>query len=153
MHNNDLNMTRPELDVRPKPARIPAHPSITRAQIAELVDTFYTEVRAHPRLGPLFEDRIGGDWEPHLDKMKLFWASVLLRTGDYKGKPVPAHMQLSDVQSEDFRAWLDTFRPVAESIFEPAAAEIAIATANRIAQSLWLAMFGTIHNAPPQWMR
>lgn len=146
-------MSNPELDIRPKPARIPAHPSITREQIARLVDTFYDRIRNHPRLGPLFENRIAGDWDPHLDKMKLFWASVLLRTGDYKGKPVPTHMQLSDVQPDDFRDWLETFRPVAEAIFEPDAAKIVIAAANRIAQSLWLAMFGTAGSMPPQWMR
>lgn len=146
-------MPAPELDVRPKPSRVPAHPSITSDQINRLVDVFYGEIRGHDRLGPIFETRIGGDWQPHLDKMKLFWASVLLRTGDYKGKPVPVHMQLKNVESEDFKAWLETFRPVAMDIFEPEAAIIVIAAAERIAQSLWLSMFGLAATSPPKWMQ
>lgn len=146
-------MSAPELDVRPKPSRVSAHPSITSDQISRLVDVFYGEIRTHERLGPIFETRIDGDWQPHLDKMKLFWASVLLRTGDYKGKPVPVHMQLTNVESEDFKAWLETFRPVATSIFEPEAALIVIAAAERLAQSLWLSMFGLAATTPPKWMQ
>lgn len=35
---------------------------INEAFISELVDTFYTRVRAHPELGPLFENVLEGRW-------------------------------------------------------------------------------------------
>ena len=40
--------------VGPKIERRPVHPTINEAQISNLVDQFYTKVRAHQRLGVLF---------------------------------------------------------------------------------------------------
>ena len=133
------------------PGRRPLHPSITRAQISDLVDTFYTRVRAHHRLGAIFEQRIDGDWPPHLAKMKLFWASVLLRTGEYKGKPVPVHARLSGVVTDDYRAWLGLFRTTVREVFAPDAQPLVIDAAERIASSLWLATSGNLLAKPPDW--
>ncbi len=66
---------------------------IDDAFISDLVETFYARVRAHPRLGPIFNGEID-DWPAHLAKLKDFWASVALNAGRYSGKPVPAHMKL-----------------------------------------------------------
>lgn len=129
------------------------HDAITEDDIGRLVEAFYSRVRADDRLGPIFESRLEDRWDEHLSKMKLFWSSVLLKTGRYKGKPVPAHTRLSDVHSEDFRIWLRLFRRTADEIFAPEAAELIIGAAERIAQSLWLAMFASPFDAPPRWMR
>lgn len=142
-----------------KPAKAPAidrrpvHPSITAKQIFTLVENFYARVRDDKTLGPIFNKRLEGEWEPHLDKMKCFWRSVLLRTGEYKGQPVPIHLRLKEARSEDFQVWLSLFRETVAEIFEPDAAPLVIAAAERIAQSLWLAMFSGPMDAPPQWMR
>ena len=61
------------------------------AYISILVDAFYERIRAHPEIGPIFEDVIGDNWTPHLARMKDFWASVALNAGRYAGKPVPKH--------------------------------------------------------------
>jgi len=131
--------------------RSPVHPSITREQISDLVETFYGHVRMNPRLGPIFEARIAGNWPPHLAKMKQFWSSVLLRTGEYKGKPVPAHARLSEVQTEDFVIWLSLFRSTVAEIFADDAQPIVIETAERIASSLWIAMGSNLLKRPPTW--
>ncbi|MEI2386393.1 group III truncated hemoglobin [Breoghania sp. JC706] len=141
-----------ELDIRPAVSRTPAHPSITRAQISALVDTFYGRIQADERLGPVFAGRIA-DWGPHLAKMKHFWASVLLKTGEYKGKPVPTHFVMKEVEAEDFGIWLTHFRAVAREIFEPEAAPIVINHAERIATSLWMAMFATPFDKAPDYLR
>jgi hemoglobin len=120
--------------------REPAHPSINYEQICALVEKFYDAVWADPALGPIFIDRIGDNRAAHLEKMKLFWSSVLLKTGAYKGRPVPAHKKLSEVRTEDFSVWLYHFRLVAAEVFSPEAAPIVISTAERIALSLWQAM-------------
>ncbi len=139
--------------VRAPIERHPVHRLIREDDIGRLVETFYGRVRADDRLGPVFENRLKGRWDEHLSKMKLFWSSVLLKTGCCKGKPVPAHTRLSNVHSDDFQIWLKLFRRTAEEIFEPDAAGLIIKTAERIAQSLWLAMFASPFDAPPQWMR
>ncbi len=120
--------------------REPAHPSIKYEQICKLVEKFYDSVWADPTLGPIFVDRIGDQRAAHLEKMKLFWSSVLLKTGAYKGRPIPAHKKLSEVRTEDFSVWLCHFRLVAGEVFSPEAAPIVISTAERIALSLWQAM-------------
>ena len=117
--------------------RQPRHPSITRQQISDLVDNFYARVREHERLGAIFASRITGDWAPHLAKMKLFWASVLLRTGNYKGRPVPAHAKLSEVVIDDYRMWLDLFRATVRETFASQAQPLVIDAAERIASSPW----------------
>lgn len=139
-----------ELAVRPA-GRMPVHPSITERQISDLVDRFYDRVWADPRLGPIFSGRLEKTRDEHLAKMKTFWSSVLLRSGDYKGKPVPAHAKLDEVVGADFAIWLGLFRPVARDVFSNEAAPLVIEAAERIATSLWLAMFGTPFSNPPDW--
>lgn len=132
--------------------RTPVHPSITEQQISDMVELFYLRVQKDQRLGPVFKGRLDGRWPEHLTKMKDFWSSVLLRTGRFKGKPMPAHMQLTESQSEDFRIWLSIFRPTAQEIFEPEAVPFVVEAAERIAQSLWMAMFGSPFDAIPDWI-
>ncbi len=146
-------MTDDQLSIRPAQARKPLHEDFTPETISLLVDEFYGEVRKDARLGPIFDARLSGKWGPHLIKMKQFWSSVLLKSGTYKGRPVPAHMGLKEVESDDFQRWLGLFRPVAQRLFSPEAAKIVIAAAERIAQSLWLVMFGDPFNRPPAWLK
>ena len=115
---------------------------IDEAYISTLVETFYTRIRSHDVLGPIFDAEIGDRWEPHLARMKGFWASVALNAGRYTGKPVPAHQKLEGVTPEHFGLWLDLFR---QTLADTAPHEDAVAyfmeRAERIAQSLQLAMF------------
>lgn len=115
---------------------------IDEAYISLLVDSFYTRVRAHPELGPIFAAVIGDDWEPHLHKMKDFWASVVLSAGRYSGRPVPAHQKLKAVEPRHFATWLDLFRATLEDTApSPEAVEHFMERASRIAESLQFAMF------------
>lgn len=81
---------------------------IDEAFIGQLVESFYLKVRSDAELGPIFGAEIS-DWGPHLDKMKLFWQSVVLKENVYSGKPVPAHMKLKGVRSSHFEKWLSLF--------------------------------------------
>ena len=54
---------------------------IDEAYISLLVDTFYERIRDHAVLGPIFAEKIGDNWGPHLARMKDFWASVALNAG------------------------------------------------------------------------
>lgn len=133
--------------------RHPAHPSITRQQVSDLVDQFYGRIRQNDRLGPIFEAQKEKDWDTHLEKMKLFWCSVLLRTGEYKGKPVPTHVKLTGVETGDFQIWLGMFSQTVDDVFDPDARPVVVEAAQRIATSLWLAMFGNAMATPPVWSK
>ena len=114
---------------------------VDRAFIGSLVRDFYGRVRSDTRLGPIFAAVIRDEWEPHLEKMTDFWCSVILKNGAYSGRPVPAHLKLKQVREADFDIWLGHFRRTAESRCAPEVAAVFIDRAERIAQSLKLAMF------------
>ena len=109
--------------------------------ISTLVDTFYERVRADAHLGPIFAGAIE-DWDEHLPKMKAFWSSVALNTGKYNGRPVPAHTKLTNVEPDDFQAWLSLFKQTLTDI-APSTEAIGyfMERAERIAKSLQFAMF------------
>jgi hemoglobin len=130
--------------------RHPVHPSITPGQISQLVEVFYGHITAHERLGPIFNEHIGA-WPPHLERMKGFWRSVLLRTGEYKGKPVPVHLKIENIETGHFREWLELFSKTASGIFDPEAAHLVVEAAQRIATSLWLSRSTDIFETPPVW--
>ncbi len=126
--------------------------AITRDEISALVDKFYERVWAHPRLGPIFSSRLENDRTAHLERMKQFWASVLLRTGEYHGRPVPKHKAITEAKGVDFAHWLELFRATAFELLEPETAKHVTAKAEQIATSLWLAMFGGVGERPPTWL-
>ena len=116
---------------------------IDEAYISLLVDEFYRRIRAEETLGPIFEAVIGGRWDSHLPRMKRFWASVTLNAGTYSGQPVPAHKALTRVEQPHFQIWLALFRKTLQDTAPtPEAVDYFMERANRIAESLQLAMFG-----------
>ncbi len=133
---------------RPAPEMPLEHPGVDRAFIGRLVREFYRRVRGNDRLGPIFAGVIGEEWEPHLEKMTDFWCAVILKNGAYSGRPVPAHLKLKQVREEDFDIWLGIFRETASELCEPQVAAVFVDRAERIAQSLKLAMFFRLPAAP-----
>lgn len=130
-------------------APVPLHPSITENQISYLVDRFYIDIAKDERLGPIFLSRNKGEWGEHLAKMKLFWSSVLLKTGKYKGQPVVKHNAIQELKTSDFERWLVLFEKTANETFSGEAVPLVMEIAKRIANSLWLAKIGKIGDAPP----
>src|SRR5690606_26067026 len=120
---------------------------VDRAFIGGIVRDFYARVRNDQRLGPIFARHIAGDWEPHLEKMTDFWCSVILKTGEYQGRPVPTHLKLKEVRESDFAIWLGLCRQTVQERCSPEVAGVFIERAERIARSLQLAMFFTLDAA------
>ncbi|MBX3112336.1 MAG: group III truncated hemoglobin [Fimbriimonadaceae bacterium] len=87
---------------------------ISEEYVSVLVDAFYDKVRAHPELGPVFDEVILDHWPEHLVRMKLFWNSIALRTGTYRGNPMVAHTALTNAKPGHFPIWLDLFRQTLE---------------------------------------
>lgn len=115
---------------------------VDSAFVERLVDTFYTRIRTHEVLGPVFESRLSGKWPEHLEKMKGFWSAIAFKTRAYGGKPVQAHHGMSGLSEDLFGQWLALFALTLEEIAPtPAARDWFMATAERIARSLTLSLF------------
>lgn len=114
------------------------HPSIDKASISKLVVTFYGRAREDAVIGPIFTQAIA-DWNHHLEQISDFWSSVILKTGDYEGRPMPPHLRLG-LRNDHFDRWLTLFEQTAREIFPPDAAVIFIDRARRIADSFEMAI-------------
>jgi hemoglobin len=111
---------------------------ITEDRLQALVACFYSRVREDGLLGPVFNDAIQ-DWPEHLDKLQAFWSSVMLTSGRYKGRPLPAHIKHGDrIGPDSFARWLALWRETTAELLPPAAAAAMQEKAERIAQSLSL---------------
>ena len=115
---------------------------VTESAIKRLVDQFYARVRRHPVLGPVFDAAIPEPaWPPHLEKMYAFWSSVMLTSGRYRGNPVAVHRDVAGITPPLFATWLELFEATATDMFAPEPAARFVRAAQRIAESLKLALF------------
>lgn len=125
---------------------------IDEAGLKRLVEAFYARIRADAELGPIFNDAIA-DWPEHLDTLAAFWSSVMLTSGRYKGRPVPAHMKHRDrISPALFARWLALWGQTVDELASPEAALALKDRAARIAQSLQFALFPTLdgpRSSPP----
>lgn len=140
-----------KLESRPVSQKGSLHPSITEEQISNLVEDFYGEIAGHEYLGPIFDKHIAQDWDHHLKIMKTFWRSVLLRSGEYKGKPVPVHQRIEGIDTGHFTEWLRLFSAACSRCFSQDAALIVDEAAQKIATSLWLSRSSDPFVTPPVW--
>ena len=104
----------------------------TEDEIRRFVVRFYAAVREDPELGPIFERRIGDDWDPHLDRMVDFWSTVLLATGRYTGNPLEKHAAVHEIRSEHYDRWLALFETVLLSELDEPLARDVVARARRM---------------------
>lgn len=119
-----------------------AEMGVDDAFVDRLVETFYSRIQAHPTLGPVFAARLDGRWPDHLAKMKRFWSAVAFKTGAYGGKPVQAHLTVENMEEPLFKEWLQLFAATLDDLgVSPDAKAWFMATAERIAKSLVLALF------------
>ena len=109
--------------------------------IRYLVDSFYAKVRADSELGPIFKRALPGDWGPHLATMHDFWSSIMLTSGRYKGNPVAVHLRVEGMEPQLFGRWLALFAETCRELFDDDVAGVFRAKAERIAESLKLALF------------
>ncbi|WP_170560699.1 group III truncated hemoglobin [Ruegeria atlantica] len=123
---------------------------ISAEEIGILVCRFYVEVRAHPDLGPVFNEVIQ-DWQAHEEKIASFWRGAILREPGYSGNPMQVHLANSDVLPEHFPIWLDLFEKTAHQVLQPDTAQAFTHLANRIGKGLTFGIenFRREAGAPP----
>lgn len=111
---------------------------ITEASLKALVDAFYAKVRQDPLIGPVFNGAIA-DWPEHLEKLQAFWSSVMLASGRYKGRPLPAHVKHADsISPASFDRWLILWSETTDEMLDADSASALQDKAGRIAESLSL---------------
>ncbi len=106
--------------------------------ISDLVEGFYGKVRRDDLLGPIFDKHVT-DWEPHLSKMKNFWASIAIESGRYSGSPMQKHIAVGTIDKHHFDRWLQLFEAtVGEIVSTKEGQEFLKIRARRIASSLMM---------------
>ncbi|AKH41333.1 hemoglobin [Altererythrobacter atlanticus] len=108
--------------------------------IDHMVETFYGRIREDEVLGPIFAERIA-DWPAHLARMKAFWRSVLLNSGEFSGNPMVKHLAIPGLDLGHFSRWLDLFYlTLREAEGHPDATALVGKRARMIADSLLTAI-------------
>jgi hemoglobin len=122
----------------------------TLDQVKAIVDLFYEKVRKDDLIGPVFEHRINGNWEKHLDKMYRFWQTVLLEEHTYYGSPFAPHANLP-VEKVHFDRWLWLFHETLKENFSGDKASEALWRATKMAEMfrLKISYFKHRNNTPP----
>lgn len=82
-----------------------------------LVDDFYRRVQQDALLAPIFFAHIPGDWEPHLNKMYLFWNAALFGEKGYVGNPFARHAHMPLTKTH-FEHWLHWFKETVDAHFD-----------------------------------
>jgi truncated hemoglobin YjbI/tellurite resistance-related uncharacterized protein len=105
-----------------------------------LLKTFYGRVRDDAELGPVFNNAVQ-DWPLHLARLADFWSSIMLTSGRYKGNPMKLHLRhASRITASMFERWLSLWRRTTDEMLSAENAASMQAKADRIAESLQLAL-------------
>jgi hemoglobin len=102
---------------------------ITKENIEIMVLDFYRRVLKDDIVGPFFIAKLGDDmtneyWEPHLELLVNFWASIALGDTSYKGNPFAPHMYLGELNRDVFEQWLKLFFATLDELYEPQIADL-----------------------------
>lgn len=96
----------------------------TLDDIKFIVNTFYQRIQKNEVLGPIFEERIAGRWEQHLEKMYRFWQTILFNEHTYNGAPFPPHATMP-IDERHFTIWVKTWTETLDEFFTGSIADEA----------------------------
>ncbi len=99
-----------------------------RADIENLVISFYEKVKLDPVIGFIFNDIARVNWVVHLPVMFDFWENTLFFTGSYTGNPMKSHIQLNTIiplTDTHFAQWNTLFAATVDELFAGDKAELA----------------------------
>lgn len=116
-----------------------------RTDVLLLVETFYSKIRVHDGLGPIFNVIIT-DWESHFELLTDFWEAQLFLKRKYHGNPVTVHQEVDDkvsnsITSEHFGLWLNVWFATIDELFEGETAWIAKNRAQKMSTMLFMKIY------------
>ena len=118
----------------------------TRADIEQLVTTFYDRVKPNREIGFIFTEIAHMNWEEHIPIIVDFWETILLDNPVYKKNAMEVHYELNKrfpLQKVHFETWLTLFCQTVDELFEGAKADLAKKRAKSIADVMQFKMAGT----------
>lgn len=107
-----------------------------RTRLRALVHAFYDELRLDAEIGPLFERAIGSDWQPHLDRMVEFWATLVLGSRSFTGDVFGRHMAIADMEPAMLARWQAVWKKHTDALLPSARAAELQQIAAGIARNL-----------------
>jgi hemoglobin len=114
---------------------------LTEPLVRQVIDAFYANVRRDPALGPVFDGIIKDDWPAHMERITAFWLTATRLGSGYEGRGfMPAHLRYGAIRAEQLPRWLRLFRETAHEVCPPAAADVLIDIAERMADSIRIAL-------------
>jgi hemoglobin len=117
--------------ITPAGDMVPA--DLDEPMVAAVVSEFYAKARRDEVIGPVFNRIVAADhWPEHIQTITDFWSSMLLGTGRYRGRPMPKHLAIPELNDEHFQRWLTLFRETAEELCPPHIAALFVDRAERI---------------------
>lgn len=130
---------------------MPPRIDVTRADIAQVVATFYARVRDHDELGAIFATHVK-NWPAHEEKITCFWANAILFEKSYDGNPMMAHMRAGNIHPTNFESWLALFDEVLSAQIASPQCEQWSMLAHRIGRGLSLGLSDSQQpvGAPPR---
>ena len=99
-----------------------------KKDVVLMVNLFYKQVRENKVIGPIFNEKIGENWDKHLPKMYSFWESLLFNVNSYKGNPLRIHKELNEsfpLEPMHFEEWIGLFNETLNKNFKGDVAEKA----------------------------
>jgi hemoglobin len=88
----------------------------TLDDIKLMVNTFYGRIQKNEVLGPIFEEKLDGRWEQHLEKMYRFWQTILFNEHTYSGAPFPPHARMP-IDESHFIIWVQNWTGTVDDFF------------------------------------
>ncbi len=119
----------------------------SRADIEQLVVTFYSIIRKDAVLGDIFNNAIS-DWDHHIPKIVDFWETNLFFKPVYKGKPIKKHIELDadnhhSLEEAHFKHWVAIWQDTVNELFKGEKAELAKYRAGNIANMMYIKVVGS----------
>lgn len=109
----------------------------SRADVENLINTFYRRVLKDTKIGFIFTDVAPIDWSTHLPLICDFWETVLLGNMKYRGNPMLKHLALDDrisLTPAHFNQWLRLWEQTTRQLFTGPIADEAIKRAQLMGQ-------------------
>lgn len=97
----------------------------TEEDVRQLVERFYTALRADAVVGHFFADI---DLPHHLPRIRAFWEMALLDKAGYTTNVTQVHLKLAEripMKAEHFDRWLQLWRSTVDELFQGPKAEAA----------------------------